>query len=141
MSKKTIWKELTTSFGRSIHDQRKLKYFRWKHGIDTDRNTYSQMTKEQFMEWLDLSNIEFINLEKWESSAKYKRLTFLLKEDCFANDLLEVYDATKELATKGDSQAIKNMLLLQKEIKKYREDIDEFKAKQEETEEDDGLTI
>lgn len=138
---KTIWKELTTGFNPGTLGQRRLKYFRWKHGIDTDRNTYSTMTKEDFMEWNKLSDIEFYNLEKWESSPKYKRLTFLLKEDQFANDLLEVYDATKDLAKQGDSQAIKNMLLLQKEIKNYREDLDEFKAKQDANEEDDGLII
>lgn len=141
MAELNFWKELTSSFSRHQLHQRKLRYFRWKHGIDTNNFTYSEMSEEEFKELLDLSEIEYMNLQKWESSADYKRLTFLLKEDKFASDLLEIYDATKKLAEDGDSQAIKNMIMLQKEIKNYRKGIDDFQGQQEETETDDGLTV
>lgn len=143
MNKKTIWKELSSNFTFSKHDQRKLRYFRWKNGIDTNRYAYSKMSKEDFMKNLKLTDTEFYNLEKWESTPEYKRLLCLLKEDGFANDIIEVYEQVKKKALDGDSQAIKNMLLLQKEIAKYRKSIDEFfeTEEQAETEEDDGLII
>ena len=69
----------------------------------------------------------------------------LLKEDKFAMDLLDVYEQVKKKALQGDSQSIKNMVALQKEIKKYRKSIDELneELEQEESEEDkdDGLII
>lgn len=141
MRNTNFWKELTSEFGTQIHYQNQMKYFRWKHGLDTNRYTYSEMSQEEFQKRFNLSDIQMFNMKKWESSAQYKRLDFLYKEDQFASDLLQVYDATKKLAEDGDSQAIKNMLLLQKEIKEYRKSIDEFEQKAEEIKEDDGLVI
>lgn len=136
-----FWDELSSSFGSQTFYQRQLKYFRWKHGIDTFNFKYSEMSEEEFREWQDITNREWINLKKWESSTKYKRLEFLYKEDQFATDLLNTYDKVKELANDGDSQAIKNMLLLQDEIREYRKSIDRFEQKQEEQDSDDGLII
>lgn len=136
-----FWKELVKDFTNNQFHQRKLRYFRWRHKLDTNNFTYSEMSEEEFQKELDLTDIQMMNLKKWESSAHYKRLDFLCKEDQFAKDLLEIYDATKKLAEDGDSQAIKNMLLLQKEIKEYRRSIEQFEQKAEEFEQDDGLTI
>lgn len=133
-----VWKEISNNFERGKMDQRRMKYFRWLNGLDTQFYTYSEMNEEEFIAWLDLSEIEYRNLKKWESTAEYKRLTFLLKEDEFATDLLEIYNATKELALQGDSQAIKNTIMLQDEIKEYRKSIDEFEKIEEEG---DGLVI
>ena len=136
-----VWKELTAGFNKSLLSQRRMKYFRWKHGLDTSHFTYSEMSEKDFLEWTKVTEIEYLNLIKWESTADYKRLTFLLKEDEFAMDLLKIYDATKELALNGDSNAIKNTIMLQSEIKNYRRDIDNNDKMEIETEEDDGLVV
>ena len=136
-----VWKELTAGFNKSLVSQRRMKYFRWKHGLDTNNFTYSAMTEKDFLEWTKITPIEYINLKKWESTAHYKRLVFLLKEDQFATDLLEIYDATKKLAIDGDSASIKNTIMLQGQIKNYRKDIDKSNAKMDELEEDDGLVV
>lgn len=133
-----IWKEFSKNFNPGMMDQRRMKYFRWKHGLDTHFYTYSEMTKDDLMELLDITETQYRNLQKWESTREYKRLDLLIKEDKFAEDLLEIYDSTKELALQGDSQAIKNVIMLQSEIKEYRKSIDEIKEIEEES---DGLVI
>lgn len=140
-----IWQEIT-----KLRNERRKVYFMWKNGIENIKLDYGAMTEEEFIEICNkrhpnqITNPkEFLNhMKRWESSAEYKRLIFLLKEDNFAIDLIDTYENTKELAqTTGDSQAIKNMLLLQKEIKNYRKSIDSFKDEIEESKKDDGLTI
>lgn len=130
----TIWKEIN-----KIKNWQRRRYFMWKNGIDSTKMQYSTMSEEEIKEVLCKKDLT--HLERWESSAEYKRLLFLLKEDSFATDLLDVYDATKDKAEDGDSQSIKNMIMLQKEIKNYRKSIDEFQDLEDEIEEDDGLVI
>lgn len=142
----TFWEELS-----KVKNHRRRAYFQWKNGIQNLRLDYGSMSEDEFIEHCNKSHMHtipisdreyfFNNMKRWESSAEYKRLLFLLKEDEFATDLLEVYDAVKEKAINDtDSQAIKNMVMLQKEIKKYRKSIDKFQE-QEEKAEDDGLII
>ena len=144
MESVNIWQEIT-----KLKNERRKVYFMWKNDIQNIRINYGAMTEDEFIEMCNkrhpnqITNPkQFLNhMKRWESSAEYKRLIFLLKEDDFATDLLDTYKSTKELAQTGDSQSIKNMLLLQKEIKKYRQSIDEYVEEVEESEEDDGLTI
>lgn len=141
----TFWKELS-----KIKNLRRRAYFQWKNGIENIKKDYSAMTKEEFVtycskNWMggEITNSSnFYNyMERWESSAEYKRLLFLYQEDKFATDLLDIYSATKEKALEGDSQAIKNVIMLQKEIKRYRKNIDDFQEQEEQEDEDDGLVI
>lgn len=135
----SIWKEIS-----NIQNPRRKAYFQWKNGIQNIKKDYSKMTEEEFLEYVDGGDEALRYLKRWESSPEYKRLLFLLKEDEFATDLLDVYEAVKEKAVEEtDSQAIKNMIMLQKEIKKYRKDIDEYfeQEEKEEQEQDDGLII
>lgn len=145
MADTTIWEEIS-----KIKNPRRRIYFMWKNGLENIRIDYGAMSKEEFVEycsknWMGgkiTSPDEFFNyMEKWESTAEYKRLLFLCKEDKFANDLIEIYEGTREKALEGDSQAIKNVIMLQKEIKKYRKSIDKFQELEEKEEEDDGLTV
>ncbi|MEY8415637.1 hypothetical protein AAK964_05000 [Tissierella praeacuta] len=137
-----VWEEIT-----NVKNPRRRIYFQWKNNIQNIKTDYGAMTEDEFVEHCsrirEITNKEqFMNyMKRWESSPEYKRLLFLLKEDNFATDLLGTYDKVKELAEEGDSQAIKNMIMLQKEIKNYRQSIDKFQQEQEEIEEDDGLII
>lgn len=142
MSDANVWNEIT-----KIGNMRRRVYFQWKNGIQNIKLDYGAMTEDELVEHCsrirEITNKDqFLNyMKRWESSAEYKRLLFLLKEDNFATDLLDTYDKTKDLAGTGDSQAIKNMIMLQKEIKNYRQSIDEFHKELEEEDEDDGLEV
>lgn len=142
----SFWKELS-----KIKNLRRRAYFQWKNGIENLKIDYSAMTEDDFIKqcsksWMGgkITDKEFFlrNMERWESSAEYKRLLFLWEEDKFATDLLAIYSATKKKAIEEtDSQAIKNVIMLQKEIKKYRKNIDDFQEQEEKEDEDDGLVI
>lgn len=142
-----IWEEIS-----KIKNPRRKAYFQWKHGIENIKKDYGAMTKEEFVKYCNKIGVKVSNpeqflkyLERWESSPEYKRLLFLLKEDEFATDLLDVYKTVKKKALEGNSQAIKNMVMLQNEIKKYRKSIDKYfkheEQEQLEEEKDDGLII
>lgn len=147
MEDTNIWKAIS-----NIRNKRRREYFLWKNDI-TLMKDYGAMTEDEFIEKCSKLHINpitdrktfFYHLKMWESTPEYKRLMCLLKEDKFAMDLLDVYEQVKKKALQGDSQSIKNMVALQKEIKKYRKSIDELneELEQEEAEEDkdDGLII
>lgn len=142
MADANIWEEIT-----KIKNPRRKIYFQWKNNIQNIKIDYGAMTEDEFVTMCSKyyntkisSKEQFLSyMKRWESSAEYKRLLFLLKEDQFANDLLDTYEATKTSAQNGDSQAIKNMLLLQKEIKDYRQSIDSYQEL--DLVEDDGLKM
>lgn len=151
--------KLDTNFWRELSDLqnvRRRSYFQWKNGIENLQMNYGAMTEEEFIthcsqKWIHKSPIKdkkfFLNnMKRWESSAEYKRLLCLWKEDNFFSDIIEVYENVKKKANEGDNMAIKNMLLLQDEIKKYRKSIDDFQQEEEQEEqkieeEDDGLEL
>ena len=150
MEETNIWKEIA-----NIKNPRRKIYFQWKNKIENLQYDYGILTLEEMIELCNkahtqspISNVDFFLAwcKRWESSPEYKRLMCLLKEDSFAMDILDVYESVKAKALDGDSQAIKNMIMLQGEIKKYRQSIDDyFKAdeapEQEQEEQDDGLII
>lgn len=144
-----IWKEIS-----KIKNPRRRVYFQWINKIENLKVDYGALTQEELIEKCNsaVTNQNITNIDeffgwcrRWESTAEYKRLVCLLKEDNFASDIVEVYEQVKKKALDGDSQAIKNMLLLQGEIKNYRQSIDDyFKVDEEpeqEEEQDDGLII
>ncbi len=143
MEDTNIWKAIS-----NIRNKRKRAYFLWKNDIKLKKD-YGAMTEDEFIEHASKLHLKpitnpdnfFYYMEQWESSPEYKRLLFLLKEDKFAMDLLDVYEQVKKKALQGDSQAIKNMITLQKEIKKYRQSIDKLNDELEKEEEDDGLIV
>lgn len=142
MADANVWEEIT-----NVKNIRRRIYFQWKNNIQNIKIDYGKMTEDEFVEHCnrirEVTNKEqfLAYMKRWESSAEYKRLLFLLKEDNFANDLLDTYTKTKDLAESGDSQAIKNMIMLQKEIKNYRKSIDSFQEIKDADQEDDGLVI
>lgn len=146
MANTTFWEELS-----KVQNPRRKIYFQWRNGISNLRINYGEWTEEQFIKhceksWLGgaITDREYFmnNMKRWESSAEYKYLMAKWYEDNFVGDLLEIYDKVKEKALEEtDSQAIKNTIMLQQEIKKYRKSIDEFQELEEQAEEDDGLVI
>lgn len=98
---------------------------------------YTEMTKEEFIDWACKGNEnKFKYLERWAESDEYKRLEYIYRAERFDDDLLEVYEAIKKEAEKGNSSAVKTFLSLQKEIKKR---IKHFDIQDEDH--DDGLKL
>lgn len=112
---------------------RKRRYFQWKNGLDSPKGyKYSTMSEEEFRKISECETDEsMVNLKRWESSEEYQRLLYILKENNFDNDLIEVYDAVKKQALEGNNSAVKTMIELQKEIK----------SKLKKNEDDTGLDL
>lgn len=131
-------RHVLTKFNNGYAAERKRKYFYWKHGLNTPRTDYKNMSEQQFIDWACGGNKQYYNaLKKWEESEQYKQLEYIYRTEQFDNDLLEVYQAIKEEAKKGNSSAVKAFLELQKTIK---DKIKQFDKEQTE-EQDDGLTL
>lgn len=124
-----IHKYLNKNMVGGQYAERRRKYFLWKNKLDTTRTKYSSMPEEEFKKSLNCTEREWNFLKKWENSVEYKKMMYILYRDQFDDDLLQVYDATKEEAMQGNSTAVKTMISLQKEIQKrlnsYKKDDDD----------------
>lgn len=112
--------------------ERRRKYFMYKNKIRTRKGLdYGSMTKEEFMKYMGIGEEGYRALELWENSQEYIRLQYILYENNFDADLLEVYDSIKEEAKKGNATAVKTMIDLQKEVQKRLKQVskDENKPK------------
>ncbi|WP_050069816.1 hypothetical protein [Anaerosalibacter massiliensis] len=112
-----IREELKKLYGNDS-SERKRKYFLWKNKLDTVKTEYTEMDEEEFKDFARCTELEWNYLLRWEESEEYKRLMYVLHKDNFDNDILEIYNAMKEEAKKGNSTAVKTVISLQKEIKK-----------------------
>ena len=122
--------------GKGATGERRRKYFLWKNKMDTLETTYSTMTKEKFIEWACEGVVDRFNrLIRWEESDKFKELMYILHKDNFDTDILDVYNAIKDEAMKGNSTAVKTMIDMQKEINKRLKDFSSPDV------EDDGLKL
>lgn len=128
-----IREELNKVLTTNKTDTRRKRYFMWKNKMDNIKIKYSQMTEEEFKEKYCNNKQEWEYLKRWEESEEYKRLLYVLYADNFDNDLLEVYNAVKEEAKKGNSSAVKTFLDLQKEIKKRLKNFDDINTEEKDT--------
>ncbi len=109
-----IWEEIN-----KIGYERKRKYFLHRNQLQTRKGLdYGGMNKEEFMDYMEIGEEGYRALELWESSPEYIRLQYILYENNFDADLLDVYDAIKEQAKNGNATAVKTMLDMQKEVQK-----------------------
>lgn len=135
-----IWDELN-SFGRQMFYQNRRKYFLWRNKMDTTRTVYSDKTEEEMKEILGVTDIQWNGLKRWEESDEYKRLMYILYADNFDTDLIEIYDAMKEQALKGNNSAVKTILELQEEITNRLKKSEKIELDEEEEEDDNKLDL
>lgn len=57
-----------------------------------------------------------LGFRRWEKSEEYAHLVALALDARATNDLIEMYEAVRKNAIKGDEKAVKLMLQLQQEI-------------------------
>ena len=134
-----LWDELN-KFGNNAYYQNRKKYFLWKNGLDTTTTAYSDKTKEEFKKMLKVTETEWRWLERWESSDLYKRLMYILYQNKFDSDILELYDEVKKQALEGNSTAVKTLLSLQEEIENRLKPKPKVKVK-EKIEEEEKLKL
>lgn len=109
--------------------------------MDTTRTVYSDKTEEEMKEILGVTDIQWNGLKRWEESDEYKRLMYILYADNFDTDLIEIYDAMKEQALKGNNSAVKTILELQEEITNRLKKSEKIELDEEEEEDDNKLDL
>lgn len=130
-----LWDELN-KFGNNAYYQNRRKYFLWKNGLDTTTTTYSDKTEAEMKKMLKVTEAEWRWLERWENSDLYKRLMYIMYQNKFDDDILELYDEVKKQALTGNSTAVKTLLTLQEEIENRLKPKVNTKVVKEETEEE-----
>lgn len=102
---------------RGYTGERRRKYFLWKNGLDTTKTNYSQMSKQEFIDFAcDGSESKYKYLQKWEDSEMYKEMMYSLHHSKFDRDILEVYQALKKESLEGNISAVKAMVDMQQII-------------------------
>lgn len=97
---------------------KKKAYARWRFDLEYNKER-EKHTPERLCEILGVKTLsEYI---KWENSLQFLELTHLYLQTKFANDIEDVYLAVVENAKSGDTQSVKIMLQLQKEIRQANE--------------------
>lgn len=117
---------------------KKAEYFKWKHGIQYNRQN-PKKSEEEFLKTVDLKS--FNSFTKWERTSEYKQLLAIYLDGCIANDLDEIYKKVSELAKTGEPQSVKLFLQLQKDIGSHAKVAEKMFLVEEEKEEDDGLEL
>lgn len=128
-------------------NKKKRHYFMWRNGLVNNFMDYSGITQDEFInKYCEGSKDSFRYLQLWEQSDEYNNLMQILLKQRMQTDFVEIYNAVRDKALKGDDKAVKTFLSLQKEVKANVKEIDKIKVDKNtetepETEEDDGLML
>lgn len=132
----TIWKELNQTFPKG---ESKKYYFLWRNGLKNASTDFTKFDEESFIDkYCKGSERQFEFLKQWEKSEQYASLLQVYMNQELTGDIYEVYKVVKDKALQGDNNAIKTLLMLQKEVKK---NLGKGRIGKEEIIEDDGLSI
>lgn len=102
----------------------KVQYFCWKNNLDSRKEKYSGLSEEEFRKRFKAVNEHWEFLQKWEKSLEYQEWYALYLQYKAKQDFIQMYEAVREKALKGDEKAIKLFLQLQKELKKINKNKD-----------------
>ena len=92
----------------------KQYYFKYKFPELKFDQSRPLWTQKQFLNYAQRKTMNpFI---KWEKTSEYKNLIQLYLDSKIADDFREIYQVVSENAKKGDDKAIRQFLILQKEI-------------------------
>jgi len=108
---------------------KKRTYARWRFDLEYDKRK-EKHTPERLCEILGTKTLN--EYTKWENSNEFLQLTNLYLQSKFANDLEDVYAITVGKAKEGDTQSVKLMLELQKQIKTFNKEYGNSKKPNEE---------
>lgn len=115
---------------------KKRTYAIWRFNLEYNKDK-EKNTPERLCEILGVKTLsEYI---KWENSIEFMELTNLYLQTKFANDLEDVYAITVEKAKEGDTQSVKLLLELQKQIRQFNKE--NTKKKPEESNVFDDLEL
>lgn len=98
---------------------KKKAYARWRFDLEYNKQR-EKHTPERLCEILGVKTLS--EYTKWENSLQFLELTNLYLQTKFANDIEDVYLTVVENAKSGDTQSVKLMLELQKQIKQFNKE-------------------
>ncbi|GKV64094.1 MULTISPECIES: phBC6A51 family helix-turn-helix protein [unclassified Sporosarcina] len=97
---------------------KKRTYTIWRFNLEWDQSK-PKRTEEELCEVLGVKSLnEYL---RWEKKPEFLEITQLYLQSKFSNDIEEVYLSVVEKAKEGDTQSVKLMLQLQKEIRSFNE--------------------
>lgn len=120
---------------KSLKNQQRAEYFKWKHDIRFDQ-TLPIKTEKEFLRFIDRKTLNgFI---RWERTGEYKALLTLYFDSKITNDLEQVYKIVSENAKKGEDKSVRLFLTLSKDIQSQTKNAEKvFKDAEREEETDD----
>ncbi|MEV9639672.1 hypothetical protein ABZ756_03110 [Mammaliicoccus sciuri] len=109
---------------------KKRTYTIWRFDLEWDQSK-PKRTEEELCKILDVKSLnEYL---RWEQKPEFLEITNLYLQSQFPNNLEEVYLSVVEKAKNGDTQNVKLMMSLQKEIRQFNE------MKYKKKSDDDGM--
>lgn len=116
--------KLLSELNKRTKQYHKIQYFCWRNGLDTRFCKYSTLTEEELRKKFKPVDEHWDFLVKWEKSLEYSEWYALYLQYKAKQDFIQMYEAVREKALKGDEKAIKLFLQLQKELKKINKNKD-----------------
>ncbi|HBZ79035.1 MULTISPECIES: hypothetical protein [Brevibacillus] len=112
----------------------KQQYVKYKFNLWFDTN--KTMTEDEFLHTVHKKTMN--SFHKWERTDEFKHIASMVLATKTAQDLIDMYEAVRDKAVKGDEKSVKLLLSLQKEIEQYKQQaLKAFEDTVEQDEEDD----
>ncbi|GED25182.1 hypothetical protein BAG01nite_12840 [Brevibacillus agri] len=116
----------------------KQQYIKYRFNLWYDTN--KTMTEEEFLKTVNKKTMN--SFHKWERTDEFKNIASMVLATKTAQDLIDMYEAVRDKAVKGDEKAVKLLLTLQKEIEHHKQQaLKAFGNIVEQEEEDDDLEL
>lgn len=116
----------------------KSQYVKYKFNLWFDTN--KTMTEEEFLKTVNKKTMN--SFHRWERTDEFRHIASMVLATKTAQDLIDMYEAVRDKAIKGDEKSVKLLLTLQKEIDHHKQQaLKAFGDIVEQKDEDDDLEI
>lgn len=116
----------------------KSQYVKYKFNLWFDTN--KTMTEEEFLKTVNKKTMN--SFHRWERTDEFRHIASMVLATKTAQDLIDMYEAVRDKAIKGDEKSVKLLLTLQKEIDHQKQQaLKAFGNIVEQDEEDDDLEL
>lgn len=116
----------------------KSQYVKYKFNLWFDTN--KTMTEEEFLKTVNKKTMN--SFHRWERTDEFRHIASMVLATKTAQDLIDMYEAVRDKAVKGEEKSVKLLLTLQKEIDHHKQQaLKAFGNNVEQDEEDDDLEI
>ncbi len=116
----------------------KSQYVKYKFNLWFDTN--KTMTEKEFLKTVNKKTMN--SFHRWERTDEFRHIASMVLATKTAQDLIDMYEAVRDKAIKGDEKSVKLLLTLQKEIDHQKQQaLKAFGNIVEQDEEDDDLEL